>query len=135
MGLVSARGDTMGVCPEVGCVCLQGKIGETRVFSQSTRSCCLQRRRTSSGVSTPIITSLKGYSLFKESNMKQGNSKTKVSTASSSLFPLVWRQVELNFSLADHEGRVSGQKSGPGFHVNTEASTNQLKAHSAGGQG
>lgn len=27
-----------------------------------------------------------------------------------------------------------GKKSGPGFHVNTEASTNQLKAHSAGGR-
>lgn len=36
MGVVSARGDTIGVCPEVGCGCLQRKIGEMRVISEST---------------------------------------------------------------------------------------------------
>lgn len=59
MGVVSARGDTMGVCPEVGCGCLQGKIGEKAGVSQSTRSCCcFHICRISSGVSTPILTSI-----------------------------------------------------------------------------
>lgn len=35
MGVVSARGDTMGVCPGVGCGCLEGKNGEARAVSQS----------------------------------------------------------------------------------------------------
>lgn len=33
--MVSARGETIGVCPEVGCGCLQMKIGEKGEFSLS----------------------------------------------------------------------------------------------------
>lgn len=37
MGVVSARGDTIGVCPEIGCGWLQRKTGCTRGVSRSTK--------------------------------------------------------------------------------------------------
>lgn len=40
MGVVSARGDTIGVCPGVGCGCLEGTKWERSVVSQCVWSCC-----------------------------------------------------------------------------------------------
>ena len=54
MGVVSARGDTMGVCPVADCGCLGGRKGERKAVSKwgcdSCQSCTI-----SSGVSTTSI--------------------------------------------------------------------------------